>query len=421
MKPNYFTKFSSSTIIRICTAVLNYALILFVTQNFPPEEAGVINILIVVMINGSLLGQFGMDTAILRYRSQKNEHVSMFDAVSTGIVWVGLFTIFFSAIVFISALILSKSLFRDSVFIELLSTFILAFPALSITLVIAAGFHVHKHFVKALVFQNLCFFLLFLVIVNLYLWSSGSLFNVHSTAYLFVVSAYITLIIALYIWFRFTKMRWGTLNLYNPDLFKIAINTSSMNFSLFLLQTAPLVIAGSILGPIASSFLLVAHRTAHILALPLNITNQLAAPQLAQLWSQSKMNEFVQLAKLTNKISSLVGMPIFLLMIIYPDSLLALFGEDYNSARGLLIVLACGQLINVVTGSVGYVLIVSGHEKEYKRICFISAITTMILTALLANTLGNIGASFAFAVGTISLNVISTILVKKRLGSWTIV
>jgi len=52
-----------------------------------------------------------------------------------------------------------------------------------------------------------------------------------------------------------------------------------------------------------------------------------------------------------------------LICTLFPVFVLNFFGEEFVAAAPLLVVLSLGQLINVATGSVGFLLLMSGHEK----------------------------------------------------------
>jgi O-antigen/teichoic acid export membrane protein len=95
---------------------------------------------------------------------------------------------------------------------------------------------------------------------------------------------------------------------------------------------------------------------------------------------------------------------------------MGLFGEEYVQAAHLLQILVVGQFINVITGSVGYLLNMSGHEKDMRNVVFFSGPLALGLGLFLTPIYGATGAAVATAIALASQNLIAVYMVKKRLG-----
>jgi len=92
------------------------------------------------------------------------------------------------------------------------------------------------------------------------------------------------------------------------------------------------------------------------------------------------------------------------------------FGEEYVQAAHLLQILIIGQFINVITGSVGYLLNMTGHEKDMRNVVFFSGPLALILGFVLTPLYGATGAAVATAIALASQNLLAVFMVKKRLG-----
>lgn len=93
-----------------------------------------------------------------------------------------------------------------------------------------------------------------------------------------------------------------------------------------------------------------------------------------------------------------------------------LFGKEFIAAAPLLITLSLGQLINVATGSVGFLLLMSGHEKTMKYITIVSGVISIALLIVLSQSHGVLGAAWAIAVGLAIQNLAALYFVKRYLG-----
>ena len=86
----------------------------------------------------------------------------------------------------------------------------------------------------------------------------------------------------------------------------------------------------------------------------------------------------------------------------------------------MLAILAVGQFINVVTGSVGWILIMCGYERMMRNNIVICAALSVGLNLLLVPRFGVIGAALATAI-TLSLQMlIAAVMVWHKLGVVTI-
>lgn len=112
--------------------------------------------------------------------------------------------------------------------------------------------------------------------------------------------------------------------------------------------------------------------------------------------------------------------PVLLLFIVAPSWVMGLFGPEFTTGGTVLLVLALGQFINVATGSVGFVLIMTGNERLARNNTVIAATVSLVLNVLLIPRLGALGAAIATAASIASLNLSAAYLVKRQLGILTI-
>jgi O-antigen/teichoic acid export membrane protein len=68
------------------------------------------------------------------------------------------------------------------------------------------------------------------------------------------------------------------------------------------------------------------------------------------------------------------------------------------------------SLVNAITGSVGYLLAMSGHEKDYCNVVLVSGSLAVILALVLTPWFGATGAAIATALAVASQNFLSMFL-----------
>jgi len=144
--------------------------------------------------------------------------------------------------------------------------------------------------------------------------------------------------------------------------------------------------------------------------------NLVVAPRFAALHREGDMAGLESLAILSVKLIGVLALPVIGVMLIFPSWLMELFGEDFASGALLLQILAVGQFINAITGSVGYLLMMSGHERDMRNVTVISGSTALILTWLLTIGFGATGNAVGTAIAVATQNLLAVYFVKKRLG-----
>lgn len=158
-----------------------------------------------------------------------------------------------------------------------------------------------------------------------------------------------------------------------------------------------------------------AYRTAFLISFILLAINSIAAPKFASLY---KANDLVNLAIVARHAAYLgiaLSLPILLIVIAVPELILSIFGNEFISGSSVLIVLAVGQFINVVTGSVGFLLVMSGNERIMQNNLIFCAIIILCLNILFIPRYGILGAAYAASITMICQNIIALYFVRKKL------
>jgi len=154
----------------------------------------------------------------------------------------------------------------------------------------------------------------------------------------------------------------------------------------------------------------------------LMIINAFLPPFISELYTKM---EFEKLENILRTSALIAGIPAFIfliLLILFSKSILSLiYGDFYTNANTILIILSLGQLMNVISGACGFVLMMTGNQ----TINFINTLITVIyslITAFLFNHFwGSTGIAIAFSTAIFFQNVLNILAVKKRLGIYTFI
>ena len=160
----------------------------------------------------------------------------------------------------------------------------------------------------------------------------------------------------------------------------------------------------------------IALRTAMMISFVLLAVNSVAAPRFAALHAAGDYRRLEVFARTATLAMLAIASPVLALLIFAPSWVLGLFGDGFRAGAAALTVLALGQFFNVATGSVGWILKMSGNERSLRNVVVTAQVTTFILCCVLIPRYGLIGAASATAAGVVLQNSATTVLVWRYLG-----
>jgi O-antigen/teichoic acid export membrane protein len=85
------------------------------------------------------------------------------------------------------------------------------------------------------------------------------------------------------------------------------------------------------------------------------------SPFVADLHARGERDKLDRLYKQLTRWTLAATLPIFVVLAVVPGPALRLFGSDFGAGQTALLILLFGQLVNVGTGTVGFILIMVGR------------------------------------------------------------
>ena len=389
-----------------------------ITRAMGAEESGLFFLAISILAFCSVFFRLGLDNAFIRILGADKGSPYSIRAISTGISWSVLAAIIFASVVFLSADLIAESALSKPDFLPVLSTMIWALPFMVVFMLLSFAFQAFYKVIIATWFQNLGVSLLFLLILLLATHFGIEISAVNLSLY-YLSSAILICFFALLLWHKQINGQWRW-RFRDHKLWHSASNLWAASTMSLAVQWSGILIAGIFVTSSEIAYLSAAQRTAMLISFVLIVVNMVAAPRYALLWKQGKMKDIQLLAKWSTRGMIVLALPVVTVMIFSPNLFMSLFGDEFLVAGDLLAIMALGQFINVCTGSVGYLLTMSGHEKDFRRVTLFAGPLTIILSYLLIQDYGVLGAAFATAIGLSVQNLGALVMVKKRLGFWPI-
>jgi len=196
---------------------------------------------------------------------------------------------------------------------------------------------------------------------------------------------------------------------------RVALPLMFLDGSSVVLSQTDTLMLGAMLGGKAVGIYSAALKTSLWVHFILTAVNAIFAPIIASLHAQGDRQGLQQLVSTIARWMFYPALAIAIGLIIFAEPALQLFGTEFTAARGALIVLILGQLVNVGAGSVGYLLMMTGNQIPAASVMGVSALTNVVLNLIGIHWLGIIGAALATAFSMMLWNVWLHAIVVKRL------
>lgn len=129
-------------------------------------------------------------------------------------------------------------------------------------------------------------------------------------------------------------------------------------------------------------------------------------PIIADLWNRGRIAELNQLYITVSRWIFILSVPVFLLLTLFSDSLMRIFGANFVVGSSALVLLAFGQLFHASTGAAGLMVLMSGHSKLELFNVTATLAFNAALCFLLIPDYGITGAAIAHMSGLALINLL---------------
>jgi len=397
-----------SFFVRIFGALAGFVATFFIARSLGAEESGYYFLAFSVISILAALSQLGMENTLIRFVGA--DHTQGGGVLFKAVFASGVFSLFTAFLLFISSGFLANSIFHKPDLAPVLSAMSLGVLGLALFTLSANALQGLHRVVASIFILNICVNLLLILAVL-----GGFALKADTLARFYSVAAILTALtgVALFWWFKpkapTAAVPWSVIWASCLPLWAVMIMSQ-------MVQWSGQFIAGAYVSSELVAQLAVAQRTAMLASFVLIAVNLVVAPRFAALHRQGDMAGLESLAIMSVKLIGVLALPVIGVMLIFPSWLMGLFGEGFAGGSQLLQILAVGQFINAITGSVGYLLMMSGHERDMRNVTLISGSTALILTWLLTIGFGATGNAVGTAIAVATQNLLAVYFVKKRLG-----
>jgi len=395
-------------VIRALGAVAGFITTALIARELGAEESGYYFLAFTTVTILAAVSRVGMDNSIIRFVGRAPEQAMSIFYKSICLV-VGA-SIFVAVCLYTLAGPLSEYFFQKPRMAPVLEGVSLAVIGVALfTLAANALQGLHKVLYSIFILN---------IAANTLLIAGILLFNISDAAILarlFAGSALIAAVSGYFLLLRMKPEQKGP-GVSWEMLFKSCLPLWSVVIMGQMVQWSGQFIAGVYMAPEVVAQLAVAQRTAMLASFVLIAINLVVAPRFAAMHRNGDMEGLQSLAKTSVKLIGLLAMPVIAVMLVFPEFLMGLFGSGFTEGARLLQILAVGQFVNAITGSVGFLLMMCGYEKDMRNITLLSGSLALTLTWWLTAAYGAYGSATGTAIAVATQNLLAVYFVKRRLG-----
>ncbi len=262
--------------------------------------------------------------------------------------------------------------------------------------------------------QTLSMILVFilLIIANKY-----TKVDVQTVAFIYLISRIgVSICMGAY-WFRLLPIaKKNSRFVFQKQLLRPASHLLLSSASSLISMSAASIILGIMVSVREVGLYNISTRLALLTIVFLQITNSALAPKIASFYHLGKKKELEKLLSNVTFVLVFIGVISLLIFVFGGKYILSLWGDGFKEAYYYLILLAFGQFVNISTGAVSTILVMTGNEKIVGRISIIFMILSILLNILLIYFYGGIGAALATGLIIAGENLTRLIYVKSKTG-----
>ncbi len=150
----------------------------------------------------------------------------------------------------------------------------------------------------------------------------------------------------------------------------------------------------------------VAHPMAQFIFAPLSAIILIYVPVVSRLYAQNAMSEIRRNFAILTKWLCSATLPLFVILFLYPEAALSLFGSNYTTASDALRILSVGAIVSNFLGPNGATFIAMGEPRFLMWVTLATAVLNVGLNIALIPTMGIEGAAIASVAAVSSINLI---------------
>lgn len=189
-----------------------------------------------------------------------------------------------------------------------------------------------------------------------------------------------------------------------------------MNVVQEVLNQIDIILLGHLAETAASGLYSAAWRLASLVPFALISLSFISAPMIATAYRRGDFDELSRIARINARLAFLFSLAMATVLATIGRFALRAFGPGFEEAFPALLILLAGGLISAFTGSVGYLMTMTGRQKPALLSVCAALVANLILNFALIPRLGIVGSAIAATSSVLVYNLLMWIHVRRTMG-----
>jgi O-antigen/teichoic acid export membrane protein len=378
---------------------LSYAFGIFLARMLGPGEFGLFALGLTFLNTLALTAVFGLDTAAVKFVSEqlgRGAHDAARVTIIQSVAAASLTGLLFAGGLAWASATLAASLYHMPALVPVLWWVAGAIPVVSVTTVLLSSLQAFKTVRYTVALKYAWEPAGKFALAALGLWAGWGLFGVFGAI---LATSVVSLLFAL----RWTARQAGL----KPG----SLHTGSWAAMAGILAFASPLIVSNLFGIIAprSDVLILgawataddvgvysaAFQTSAILALIVGAFETTIAPVMGGLLARDDGHGVETVYRVASRWLLMLTLPLFLLVVVFRNDVLSLYGDRFVAGADCLLLLACAQLFNSTTGPAASVILMAGHSRKIMTVSLVVGTLLLAGNLMLIPRFGMLGAALA--------------------------
>ncbi len=413
-----------SLALKVLGAGLGFLFTYIVAKQFGATVNGAVSLSFVVLYLFSLLGRVGLDIHFVKLFSQGNISKEEAKAVYfKSLVMFVMLSLVLATIAYLLAPAMAQHLFKKPELTAFFQWTALTIPTWTVTRVNGGVLRGNKRNAAFTFFYNTGNYLFALVILGIYVLAGFDDGLLPIKAY--AIGSVITVLLSFWQVFKVlprhtAKSTTITLSEVVKQSLPQMVSTSVF---LFLGWTDTLMLGALGESTATAGIYNVALKLVAMASFVIEAVNSILAPKIAEAYHSGTHQSFKNLVQRSSMMVFLASFPLLIPFFAAPEFILSFFGNEGEFVVGatVLIILGLGHLFNISTGSVGVIMQMTGHQKQFMIIIAIALLFNIVGNALAIPVFGMEGGAVCSVLGLVIWKATGVIYIKKKLKVLTVI
>lgn len=403
-------------IVTILQFVFDYLLARF----FGASGVGLFYLVFSVITVLALVGRLGFDRALVRFIPPLLARQAW-----GGVRGLRKQTIFLSLVVSvplaISTILLANTIantvFNEPQTANYLKVFALALPAFSLFYIYSGLLRGLKLAKESIIIERGILYGLGIIMVSI----TGLFFDINALFIGMTLSAYATVLVGEWLFIQKVPKLPINYSIPRKTLLLTSMPLLFMVFASYMTGHLNILLLGALSSAENVGIFNVSFKVSMLMLLILTAIDTINAAKISELfYAENKKAEFESIISKTAGLTTILGLPIFITLILFPSYILGIFGEEFRAGATALVILAVAQMVNLGVGSTAYILAMTGFERIQAISVGMVLLLNIALGLLLIPPYGVVGAALAAGTALIARNVVFLVLIRRHLGVWSL-